>query len=135
MVSTGEITESHHNMKALCVFMLKKICYELKIDSQCFLFLFHSDNSSLKVLFHFTGKGFSRAEGYDSFRVCCINKLSAIILSVKRDARSALIMRYTWFACTSFSPSRAPTQHAGIAQCSVFSLPFYCACCFQVRKQ
>lgn len=135
MVSTGEITQSHHNMKALCVFMLKKICYELKIDSQCFLFLFCSGNSSLKVLFHFTGEGFSHAECYDSFRVCCINKLSAIVLSAKRDARSALIMRCTWFVYTSFSPSRAPTQHVGTAQCSVFSLPFDCACCFQVRKQ
>lgn len=43
-------------------------------------------------------------------------------------------MKCTWFVSTSFSPSRAPTEHVGTAQCSVFSFPLGCARC-QVRKQ
>lgn len=47
-------------------------------------------------------------------------ELSSFILPVKRDAKSLLIMRCTWFVCTSFSSTSAATQHVGIAQCSVF---------------
>lgn len=128
MVSTVDVTSSHHNLKILLHLLLSENSLLVSVHVA-------SDYSSPRIIPCFVGEGFCSEEEFCR-RVIMASGDTALITLLHHFPCQILswIMKYTLFVSTLCSPSMAPAEHVLAAQYPALSLPLDCVC-HKVRKQ